>query len=705
MITPFSWPEEVFKPEDVGRMRTAFSRTVMAFLPCGSVSFVPLRLGAAESEISQGGPVPGVWQKGVDSVERLKKPKGDLEKLHLFIPVWSGGDLIGTAVLEGVDPAFLEKGRARWLLERSRLISRELLLVKRWSVDPLTGLLNASCLRDELDVFIQQSWLSDQDRIDLAVVDADFTLVFIEIAPGLRSQDGVLSYIRKGAAVLTVFFGDGCPVYHVGNGLFATIWEDVDPAEALKMTEVVLQRLKREGFSRGHLGLVSVEGEEAFDQEKVLAMAWQSLSTARERGPFAYCAYRSPREQEQHPLRPVPGDVLAQLKKLWRLQDSFAVVLVRQDQELTVSGFSKRARSLLGPDLIFLEMDDRNGLVLLPGVNAKEVESWVVCFKEMIRIDAEMSFSAGIALYPCGKFKKTEIPLNARKALLHAGFFGPDSSAVFDAVSLNISGDVYYNEGDLLRATKEYCRGLELDSDNVNLLNSLGVTYVQMNQYRAAIPCFEKVLRVDGNDFMALYNLAAAFREVGETIKAIIFFEKALAVEPKHVDITLQLAGLYCQHGFYDKTVELLAENNGDGLDDPGAYRFLGEAYKGLGENDKALSCLQKASRHNPRDPFVLSQLGELYAEEGQGEEIAMSLCRQAVDLDESRADLWMNLGKVQIMQNDFIGAVDSLQKSLRLSGKSAEAGYLLGLAYEKLGEVDQARKIFRRILKDGPNK
>ena len=47
----------------------------------------------------------------------------------------------------------------------------------------------------------------------------------------------------------------------------------------------------------------------------------------------------------------------------------------------------------------------------------------------------------GIASYPAIDFKKHQILDNARKALDHAGFFGPDSMVVFDSVSLNISGD------------------------------------------------------------------------------------------------------------------------------------------------------------------------------------------------------------------------------------------------------------------------
>jgi len=63
----------------------------------------------------------------------------------------------------------------------------------------------------------------------------------------------------------------------------------------------------------------------------------------------------------------------------------------------------------------------------------------------------------------------------------------------------------------LVSAIKEYKRGLQIDPDNINLLNSLGVIYAQINRYHQAIPLFEKVLGIDSEDFMALFNLGFAY--------------------------------------------------------------------------------------------------------------------------------------------------------------------------------------------------
>ena len=92
----------------------------------------------------------------------------------------------------------------------------------------------------------------------------------------------------------------------------------------------------------------------------------------------------------------------------------------------------------------------------------------------------------GIATYPLLDYPQSQILENAIKALRHAAFFGPGSCTVFDAVSLNISGDEKYQAGDIEGAIHEFESGLRLDPANVNLHNSLGVCFGVLKQFERA---------------------------------------------------------------------------------------------------------------------------------------------------------------------------------------------------------------------------
>ena len=117
--------------------------------------------------------------------------------------------------------------------------------------------------------------------------------------------------------------------------------------------------------------------------------------------------------------------------------------------------------------------------------------------------------------------------LNARKALLHAEFYGPGHAVQFDAVSLNVSGDIHFSDGDLAGALREYRRGLECAPQDVNLLNSLGVTYALLNKNNLARSAFERVIHADPNNYMALYNLGLGAKVQGDIQGAVQLFERA----------------------------------------------------------------------------------------------------------------------------------------------------------------------------------
>ena len=130
----------------------------------------------------------------------------------------------------------------------------------------------------------------------------------------------------------------------------------------------------------------------------------------------------------------------------------------------------------------------------------------------------------------------------------------------------------------------------------------------------------------------------------------------------------------------------------------------LAEAYKGEGRNREAIVLLEQAARLNPRDAGVLSLLGELYLKEGQGDDIAISFCRQAVEIDDGDWQSWYRLGWVQYRLGDGAAARESLRQSLRLDRKNVAALYLLGVICRDDGQRHQAGRTFARVLRLRPD-
>ena len=683
-------------PADLRRFSRLFTKTAFDFFPGETVLLAPL--GGEEDE------PPAEFAAAVEQIRVHRLPVVDAERQELLLPIWGGEALCGLLVVRGGESR-LYGMPAVWFDEQSHIISREFYLLKQSCQDPATGLLNGFHLRGELEAMLRRA---KEPPAPAA------TLGLLEVYPRNRDADRSLRYIVRAGGCLVSILGEEMALHHLGIGIFGLLWHGGDMEEARQQGEILLLRLKRENFVSAHLGITTVvphDPAESGTCDQLLDQAWYSLRTARKRGPFSLCGHATAQDIEAHPLRATPEAVLRRLRSLWRGKNRFSLALCRTDQEPASNHFSKRLRAVAGQKWELVLVNQREGFLFLDGVDRKEACVLLKKFRRQMEAVGGSSFFMGVADYPSHDCKKSDLPLDCRKAVLHASFLGPDALAVFDAVSLNISGDLYYNEGDLVRAMREYRRGLRLDPANVNLLNSMGVACVQLNRARAARSFFQQALEVDAKNFMALFNLGFVFLEAGEQGMARELWERALAVDAEHTDLLQHLGVLCCRQGEYARAKELLGrcENlirrdslrGGERLV---LARWMGRAREALGETAGAIASYQQAVSGNPRDAGSLGRLGRLYAVARQGDDIALALCRQAVELDGGKADHWYRLGWVQELVGDCGEAARSLGECLRLAPRHEEAALLLARIFAQTGQPGKAGRLYEKVLCFSPN-
>jgi len=321
-----------------------------------------------------------------------------------------------------------------------------------------------------------------------------------------------------------------------------------------------------------------------------------------------------------------------------------------------------------------------------------------------------LQVAVGLSCWPCQDFFKTAVLVNCRKSLMHGDFFGFGSTTLFDHVSLNVSGDYFFEEGDYRQAVRDYKAGLKMKPGEVNLLNSLGVALTELNRLTEAVYYFDLVLEKEPKNFMALVNKGFALRMLKKEDRALACLSKAekcqeFSSSPVSADISLQLGRLYCARGQYEHAVTVLEKMKSLSSETTGylVCSLLGEAYAAIGNNEKAISILQEAIRYNPHDAQSLSILGYLYGVEGQGDEIALSLCTQAVNIDDISWGNWYRLAKVRFRMADYDGAQAAVKESLLKNRKAVDAIFLAGKIFVKHGNKKQAKRMFQRVLRIAP--
>jgi tetratricopeptide (TPR) repeat protein len=311
--------------------------------------------------------------------------------------------------------------------------------------------------------------------------------------------------------------------------------------------------------------------------------------------------------------------------------------------------------------------------------------------------------SVGVASWPCLDFTRANLPGNCLKALLHGSFLAPGSVVFFDHLTLNISGDVFFEDGDYRAAIKEYRRGLKWRPGDVNLINSLGVALVECNQERQAAACFQEVLDKEPDNYMALVNLGNVRRTQGQQALAVDCFERALRVpageEATRQELLSSLARLYTDLGRFDEATPILEEwRTLPGSDrEYLLFRLLGQNFLETGRPEEAIVSCQRALQLFPQDSISMSILGLLYVEQGEGSEVGAALCRKALALDPYNPDHWCRLARALLHSGERDGALEAVRRCLQLRRGHAEGRLLLGALHQLAGRRRQAERCFRR--------
>ncbi len=607
----------------------------------------------------------------------------------LFCPLLLAGGQEAVFVFYDADSAILKKFSFDWLKSFQAMVYRHLKVVRQVYIDPQTELYNSRAL----DCFLES--VSDgNDRNALYLI----SLHFIR-----RSNKGIFRKIKYLARLLSAT--DNKALFFLGQGLFGLVVECSGKRQRLVYAHQLQKYLKREGLQKVHVAFSSMRSKKV-GKHTLVEDLLEVLAVAERRGPFGLCDADILSEDALHPFSLPEKKVLQKLRSLWRGKDKFTLSLFSRD----VHGKSSLALStILAPllleqeqcvavdeDLIFVFFNES-----VPSRHSSRVKEIAACLQ-----NSGASVSAGICQYPCLSYTKTDMVRNCHKALLHASFYESSRVVVFDHISLNISGDRYFDEGDFRQAVREYSLGLQLKPGENNLLNSLGVALMEMNRIHDAIESFNQVLEQEPDNHMALVNLGYAYQQQGNDVVALEHFEKACAVHYHSgmdgIDIYRQLSRLYCRMGRYQEALPILQRWRQDANSDGQLllHRLSGEAYAETGQKVKAMKALQRALQLHPNDVESMSMLGLLYVEQGEGEEAGFLLLEKALSLDGAECDSWYRYARALVSAGRQKEALTAVERSLRLSRTHVKAMVLHAGILSALGKTNQARRVLDRLIK-----
>ncbi len=635
----------------------------------------------------------------VTGLEKMNEGGIEQEEKSFLLPLRLADEAVGVKEAEESqvylrlstqDSALAKRISADWLEEQAGQVLHILSILRPAFIDCASGLYNLRALAPALHLRNHTFFL-----LHLGCVKKN-------ISETMRSYGEAATLLRQHL---------DAALFACGFGLFAALRPEKSSKSAGSSARLLQRRLRQEGLSRVQILHLGAEQALSIFSESGLAGFQEYLANVDRQGPFGIFSVSGLNERRTERFRLAENQTFRHLQQKWRGQKIFSLVFFRLEDEPDEPNGSFNAGLLAAPELAqygeIWPADERTLVSFLAGLSPQEAAGKARLMREhLLKALPGATIATGIAGWPCLDYAKKYIPANGLKALLHASLLGAGEEVIFDQLSLNVSGDFFFEEDDYHQAIREYRRGLLLKPDDVNLLNSLGVTLAAYGQEQRAAACFRQALGLEAENHMALANLGYILLRQGKNHEALHCLEQAYsafpAAETLPRELLRPLVALKLEEGQYEAALLVLRRWAESGAVEKDALyqRYLGLALEGCGKIEEAMRAFEQALKLSPQDATSLGHLGGLYQVSGEGQDLGLHLCRQAIRLEQNDASLWNLLAWCHFNEGNMEAAAEAIRHSLRLNRLDARAMNLTAqIALQKKNDKE-ARYWLNRALK-----
>lgn len=160
--------------------------------------------------------------------------------------------------------------------------------------------------------------------------------------------------------------------------------------------------------------------------------------------------------------------------------------------------------------------------------------------------------------------------------------------------------------------------------------------------------------------------------------------------------LAADIAEVMANNRVYETAVPLLQQGIAEDPNNPRLHRVLGAVLRDRGIYDQALQELNLAFEMAPDDADVAAGMGVLY-DLMQRPVMAEAWHRYALDIDADRAEFYNNLGFSMYLQQRYYEAIGAYYESLRRNPNQQRVYNNLGFAQGRLGHHDVALRAFQQ--------
>lgn len=226
----------------------------------------------------------------------------------------------------------------------------------------------------------------------------------------------------------------------------------------------------------------------------------------------------------------------------------------------------------------------------------------------------------------------------------------------------------------------------------------LGKDYAKAKDYTRAEEIFLKIL--EKHPLADVYNsLGVTYADSGNFKAAEFCFEKALEINPQYMEAALHLSVLYNNLGFQKKSKDIYLKLKRYGARSRGAadplllarianlYAEIGNLFHGVGEYKEAIKAYEQAAELQPSYVDIQTKLAVAYREGGKKAK-ALHLLKKIQKKATHYSPFWMALGVTHYASGKRKEALQAWKRALEIDPQNMSAK-----AYLRLEESESPKK------------
>ncbi len=231
-------------------------------------------------------------------------------------------------------------------------------------------------------------------------------------------------------------------------------------------------------------------------------------------------------------------------------------------------------------------------------------------------------------------------------------------------------------------------------------------TAIEMHQAGQLVPAaqlYQQVLAQHQDNVQALHLFGVLCHQQGDHVRAVALIGRATALRPNAFVFHANLAEAYRALGQYERAAGCCRAALRLWPDYPEALCNLGLALQGLGRQSEAIDQFRRALELLPDFAAAHNNLGIALRELGAFDE-ALEHLRRAVEVDPAYAPARSNLGQMLLDRGQAEEALPHCQEAVRLQPDTAALHHNLGNVLRALDRLVEARAAYLEALRLDPN-